>query len=295
MVYYIVNLIAVGINAGLVWGFFWVLNLGMPVVNTVREYFPMVAGKNVFLLLTMVVMGFFVAVGVSPLVDMIIRWVKGYRPLLRDERDFFEAAYDEVMDKLGVDRRSFTVYAIDDTTTDSDHLGFSSIAFSRRVLKRLVQGEIKALVAHEVAHLEMGHGVQVRVFFAVNLLGQMALWFSKRFLVVFKNVYGLDLPFVSWFGILGVGCFKMFGWLIEFFLVFPLIIGAIIGFRMNEYAADRFVVEMGYGKGLYSYLLDKLDTETKAPSADWKVLKWAKGMIWPSTGKRLAEIEKFLD
>lgn len=294
MVYYLVNLVAVLINGGLVFGFFWVLNMGVPVVDVVREYLPMVPEKKVLLFLTVVVMGSFVGVGLSPLVDLVIRFVKGYRPLLRDEREFFEVAFLAAAEQAGADWRDYKVYAVDDSSFDSDHLGFDTMAFSRRILKRLKQAELKAIVTHEMAHLEMGHGVQVRVFFAVNLLGQLALWFTKQFLKMFENMYGLKLPFVEWFGMFGFGCFKMFGWMIEFFLVFPLVVGAIVGFRHNEYAADRFVVEMGFGEGLHSYLLDKLDTETKNPSTEWKVMRWAKGLVWPSTGKRLVEIERVL-
>lgn len=293
MVYYIVNILAILLNGAFVVGFFTALNMGVPVVAEVQKNLPFLPEKYVILFLSSLVMGVFVVIGLSPAVDLVMRWIKGYRDMLRDEKELFNPAFRDVMDRVGWNGiNDYSTYVVDEIGIASDHLGMNSFAVSRKLLKELMPDEIKAAVCHEVGHLKLGHGVQVRVFFTVSILGQIALWFTQRILMFLWNLYGLEIPLISQFGMLGYGVFNIVKCAIQILLVLPLLVGAVIGFRENEYATDRFVIDMGFGEGLHSYLLKMLDDEIMVQQ-DGKFMRWIKRLIWPSVGKRLAEVEKY--
>jgi len=294
MVYYIVNALAILLNGALVTGLLMALSWGgVPVAIEVHKKLPFIPEEYVFSAITIACLVVFIGIGLSPVVDMIMRYVKGYREMLRDEKELFEPAFREVVAKAGKDRDDFKVYVTDGTGIESDSLGFNNLSVSRKLLKGLDMGEIAAAAAHEVGHLDMGHGVHIRVFFAVNVLGQLALWLTKRCLIVFKNIYNLELPVISWLGIFGFGTFRVIRVAIEVLLILPLLIGAVIGFRQNEYAADKYVIGLGYGEALHSYLLKMLD-DPQTESKDGRIMRWVKRMIWPGPGKRLVEVEKLI-
>jgi hypothetical protein len=102
----------------------------------------------------------------------------------------------------------------------------------------------------------------------------------------------MEVPIIGLAGLIGYGMFGIVRLTIEILLVLPLVLGAVVGFRQNEYAADRFVVESGYGEGLHSYLMRRLD-DPQEVSGNW-ILKWIRKLIWPDVGKRLFAIEKIM-
>ena len=275
--------------------FLTVLNAGYPFVHELHRVVPAIPEKHSLAGLAIFTMGLFVAIGLSPVVDMVIRYVKGYRKMLRDERDVFDHAFSEVVQKSNKSKEDYLVFVYDGNEIESDSLGLNSLGVTRKLLKYLTPDEIKAAIAHEIGHLSLGHGIQIRVFFAVNVLGQISLWLTKRLLVMFKNLYSLEIPIASWFGVFGFISCKFLRIAIEILLFLPLLIGAVIGFRQNEYAADRFAIGLGYGEALHSYLLKKLDDRAELlHNGRFRFIRWAKNMIWPDPGKRLVEVEKII-
>lgn len=292
MIGYVVTALAVVLNGGLVFALFYHLNQYWDVGEKVHLWVPFIPGQYAVLFLTLLSLFIFVSIGLSSWVDSIMKYLKNYRNMLWDEEDTGSTVLENVLYRTGTDV-AVKLYILDSQELTSDYIGTDSIAISRKALKELSSAQLEGAVAHELGHLQLGHGIQIRVFFAVTILGQIALWVNKRGLIFLRNVVAAELPLVSAVAVIGFSSFRLLQWFIELFLVLPLMIGAILGLRQNEYSADKFVAQIGLGLELHAFLLEKMESQQQNMiSLSNKLFQWLYSLIYPTPGQRLVQLEK---
>ena len=275
----IVSLMAIIVNWWLMVIFVTVLAsfLGMPVAF---GYQVQPWGAATIIIVTLL------ALSLTPVADMFFRVITGMRHPIREEAAKINVLFEKVCDSAGLSFSAFRLFVSDDKFPNAFALGRGNIAVSRGLLKHASDAEIMAVMAHEVGHHKNGDTIATRIFWTVSVLGQVVLIayrFVATFLVGFSRI---RLPFVGVAALL-VGVFlKLQVWLIEIFVMLPLTFGILFGSRCQEYAADRFAVEIGHGSGLLLFLHQILDEEGQ-PSGFF-------GVIWrthPRTGERIRRLE----
>ena len=196
--------------------------------------------------------------------DTIIKLLEGIRPLeTKREIEYltplFESVYYDVS-KTFEDVPRIQLCTIDNLTVNAFALGSHTIAVSRGAIETFSTDELKAVITHEIAHIYYGHSRAT----LLNALG--------------KGSFTLEIVFVQWvsrkledlkpYYIRQRGSFLF--WLVyylhklhEMIITAFMFLGKLIlsgNSRKNEFSADRFAHQAGYGKELTEalYLLQKM-------------------------------------
>lgn len=116
--------------------------------------------------------------------------------------------------------------------------------------------QVEAVLAHEIAHIKLGHTKRQKASYAIAVWTQGIL----NFFVLLANVLRFiaiitsKIPFLSIVAI-------FFNWLISFYLFFakyfisiPTNLVTLCNQRKQEFEADKWAAENGYSDGLISFL-----------------------------------------
>lgn len=260
------------------------LHVNYAFTQTVQNEQHLIYGWTGFILLL------FIALSLTPIADIICKQVYGFGKPLRDEREKLTSLFNEVCKAANKKPEDFKLYVTDDDCLNACALGFNNIAITRKLLLNGNNGEIKAVLAHEMGHIHYGDSVHLRVFVTVNIVGQIALWAMKIFAAITGFISRIPIPFINIFVML----LSWFSWItilvLDFLLVLPLSLAALFGCRRQEYRADEYACGLGFGKELYSFLLNLLNSNQKTPRG--------LSVIWqthPSNRSRLINIDKIIE
>ncbi|ACX51872.1 peptidase M48 Ste24p [Ammonifex degensii KC4] len=172
-------------------------------------------------------------------------------------------------------------------------LGSGAVAVTTACLK-LSQGELCAVLAHELGHLRRGDPDRSRAvgrLLFLNLLLVNAIGCVSAFFAGFAGLSDdEEPPPLGIFGLLGlmafVGC-KLFEWT-AYLLSHAVYLALFYACRANEYAADRYAAEIGFKECLVAFL-KKLEREEK---------RWKRSLYdvvfstHPPARKRIEALEK---
>lgn len=196
--------------------------------------------------------------------DDIIKLLEGIRPLeTKREIEYLIPLFESVCYDIGgtfQDVPRIELCTIDNLSVNAFALGSHTIAVTRGAMETFSAEELKAVMAHEIAHIYYGHS-------RASLLNALG-----------KGSFTLEIIFVQWvsrkleelkpYYIRQRGSFLF--WLVyylhklhEMIINAFMFLGKLIlsgNSRKNEFAADRFAHEVGYGKELSEalYLLQKM-------------------------------------
>ncbi len=203
-------------------------------------------------------------IALSPLGEEILRIINGVRSLeTRREKDYliplFEEIYDEVKEEYP-NLQHIEICIMDTLTVNALALGNHTIAVTRGAIETFTEDELKGIILHEFGHIIHGDTKAMLLNMIGNGIFSIGIIIVKIFLLFFdlamlsfhKNSHGLTYVFIV---------------LIRFILSLSLLAftftGSVIlsiNSRKNEYSADSFANEIGYGEDLINalYLLQKM-------------------------------------
>lgn len=203
-------------------------------------------------------------IALSPVGEWILRLINGVRSLeTRREKEYliplFEDIYEDVKEKYPY-LQDIEICIIDNLTINAFALGKHTIAVTRGAIETFTEDELKGIILHEFGHIIHGDTKAI----LLNLIGN---GFFSIFIVFIKILLlCIDIVFLStdkkpkrrpsFISILLHFIFTLF--LLAFTLTGNILIS--INSRKNEFSADHFACEIGYGEDLISalYLLQKM-------------------------------------
>lgn len=195
---------------------------------------------------------------------------------------------------------SVNVCVMDLPNIDGLSLGQETVAVSTGLLKVANDAELEATIAHELGHLHYGDGV----YNLTSIITSLPIVFISAFLDKFVRLVPMPRARMM-FGKIGIE------WLINMSIAALLIVvilfcavmkalimpvlWALKGFEMvtawqEEYRADRFAGELGYGAALVSLLERKEDEDVRGETGFLRKYFYAH----PPTALRIDKLERMM-
>ena len=231
-------------------------------------------------------------VALSPLGEQILRFTENIRPLLtKREKEIILPAFEEVYGQAKKDNPDIKVEmcVVDSMSINACAIGSHTVAVTKGAVDILKEDGIKPLIGHEMGHITNGDTKATLLYIVGNGI------FSASILLVKAIIILIDILTVS-FDDSKIAVF-IFSLLKLLFQIYLLVISLLINFfialnsRSNEYRADEYAHELGYGHDLVEtlYLL-----ETISLSDNRSLLERIQASH-PIIPRRIANIEKMLD
>ncbi len=203
-------------------------------------------------------------IALSPLGEWFLRLTNHARRLETNrEIDYLVPLYEEVYSEAKEQYPylpKIKVYTIDSLVVNAFAIGRHTIAVTRGAMETFSEDELKAVIAHEIGHILYGHTIAL----LLNIIGNGIF---SVFVIVAKCVLSiLDLlqtPFEVKTKGISYLFLSLFRFLFNLILFVFMFIGNVIlsaNSRANEFQADEFAHQIGYGENLIEslYLLQKM-------------------------------------
>ncbi|MEU5209730.1 M48 family metalloprotease [Streptomyces sp. NPDC020742] len=204
-----------------------------------------------------------------PTESFFARHVLGFRYPTLQERDRLAAAWREVAARAGVDGRAYELWIEESEELNAYAAAGHIVGVTRFSLDHLPNGQLAAVLAHELGHHTGGHAWSSLLGYWYSLPGRLA-WAALR------TVARLVFLVTSRFSAAATGLlFLVLGPLVLFltislwYLVLPVLIApyllAAVG-RRSELRADRHAAALGFAPML-SEVLSTMHTGERAAEA----------------------------
>ena len=203
-------------------------------------------------------------IALSPLGEWFLRLTSHARQLLTNrEIDYLVPLYEEVYSEAKEQYPylpKIKVYTIDSLVVNAFAIGRHTIAVTRGAMETFSEDELKAVIAHEIGHILYGHTTAL----ILNVIGNGIF---SVFVIIAKCIITiLDLlqtPFEGKTKGISYLFLSLFRFLFNLILFVFMFLGNVIlsaNSRNNEYQADEFAHQIGYGENLIEslYLLQKM-------------------------------------
>lgn len=203
-------------------------------------------------------------IALSPLGEWFLRLINHARRLETNrEIDYlvpiFEEVYTEAKEQYAY-LPEIKVYTIDSLVVNAYAIGRHTIAVTRGAMETFSGDELKSIIAHEIGHILYGHTTAL----LLNIIGNGIF---SVFVIVAKCIITI-LDFIQTpVEVKTKGISYLFISLLRFLFNVVLFVFMFIGnvilsanSRNNEYQADEFAHQIGYGEDLIEslYLLQKM-------------------------------------
>ena len=217
----------------------------------------------------------------------ILLHVNGARRAKGDDLAYIEACLDPVLQKAGLRRSDFTLYIQDTAELNAYAFGDHHIVVFKGLLDQLPMDEVSGVLAHELGHLHYHHTQWLLLSYGMNLpitfvsgIYRAIVFMLRIFLII--PILGLLISLMVFFCNLWIQA-------LSFTMNFPLHLLRLVKARQDEYAADRYAFEIGYGVELHNALFDISGGGADAPGFF--------GRLWsdhPVTRKRLEKLRELV-
>lgn len=231
---------------------------------------------------------------ISPLNESIGRTSLGCRPATTEERQKILGAWNSVInaisqsldDKTRERFEKVDLFVSDEKLPNAFALGRNTVCVTKGLLKLSSPGDITGVLAHEAGHLHFGDSQRLAMALTANRLGVASYRIldlaSRLFEGLTKGVAGTGAAFARSSGGAFVSIMGVLLWIaavvtnivlrvIAFVFKIAMDIGIHAVGRNEEFRADLFAKNIGYGQQLAKFLrqIEALDT---APQNIWQVL-----------------------
>ena len=203
-------------------------------------------------------------VALSPLGEWILRLINGVRKLYtRREKDYLIPLFEEICEDVKQDYPNLPdleICIMDSLTVNACAMGRHTIAVTRGAVETFTEDELKGVLLHEIGHIVHGDTKATLLNMIGNGLFSIGVITVKCALLILDLVL---IPFFKRTGGITVLISSIIHFVFDILLIGFTLAGNIIlsiNSRENEYRADRFAFENGYGEELISalYLLQKM-------------------------------------
>jgi len=210
-----------------------------------------------------------VLVGVSPIGEAILAYVAGGRKIVRADmrsriEPYINNVYMKAKERTEELPENIVVKLINDVTPNVYAVGRKTICITEGLLT-LPDDEIEAVLAHEIGHIALHHtDVQLLIGGSNFLVAGIILVLKSiaAIMAIFSSISAVTNIFrprskyapSPWGGLICAGFIYIWTQFCLMFLRWTL--------RRNEYEADRYAYELGYGYKL-AEMLDRIDESRK--------------------------------
>lgn len=214
-------------------------------------------------LIVLIVYAVSLLIGFSPLGEKLLRLLNRVRPLeTKRETEYLQPLFEEVYAHAKEKHkrlRTIEIGIIDNMTVNAMALGRKTIAVTKGAMQTFTEEELKAVMAHEVAHLI--HGDTMATMYAIIGNGILSVFVlvARLFLLLLdwvQNALNGKRGFLAVFMFLLRLYFEFSIWILNFGLQVTLSVNS----RKNELQADLFSYAIGYDTDMIEalYLLEKI-------------------------------------
>jgi len=180
---------------------------------------------------------------------------------------------------------------IDKMVVNACTLGKHTIAVTKGAMETFSEDELKALMAHEIAHILYGD-TMARLYMTVgNGLFTIFVLATKAFIFIAEWIEMIATKARFSFAWVMITVVKTLFTLILFVVQFLMQVVLSISSRRGEFRADRYAYELGYGERLIEafYLLEKMQLGTESS------VKQKMTTSHPRITARIERLENLLD
>ena len=188
----------------------------------------------------------------TPAAEWLFRVSEGCKECTAEQYAALQPHFGEVCLRAGQDPSQYRLYINPSDNFNAYAIGSGTVAVTAGLLATANAEELKGVLAHELGHLTLGHTLWTRITYTSGQVGRFIIGLYVLVIRIcsffaFIPLLGLFLAVMIW---LFVILLKLFQWIVQV----PFALGLFFGSRRDEYAADGFAAQLGYGYGLQSFL-----------------------------------------
>lgn len=202
-------------------------------------------------------------IALSPLGEKLLRLLNRVRPLETNrEKEYLQPLFDEVYDRVKEKYNNLIeieVCVIDNTTVNAIALGRNTVAVTKGAMQTFTEDELKAVIAHEIAHLVHGDTMAYIYAIVVNGIFSIFVLLARLCLLLFEWLQSTLTGKHSIFSAFML-LFKLYFEFCIWFMSFGFQVILSVNSRKTEFRADKFSYLLGYDSDMIEalYLLEKI-------------------------------------
>lgn len=196
--------------------------------------------------------------------EWLLRVINNVRSLeTKREKEYLIPIFEEVYESVKEDYpylQDIEICIVDSLTINAFAMGKHTIAVTRGAIETFTEDELKGIILHEFGHIIHGDTKAILLNLIGNGFFSICIVFTKILLlcidIIFLSTDKNPKRRPSFISVFLHFIFTLF--LLAFTLTGNILIS--INSRKNEYSADSFATEIGYGKDLINalYLMQKM-------------------------------------
>jgi len=258
----------------------------------------MIGGKLSSFIVTLITYIISITIALSPLGEAIMRFIYDARAIeTKREKQYLYPIFEEVYEQaqeLFPQIQKIQLYITGEMYINAFALGRKTVAVTKGAIQSLSEDELKGIIAHEIGHIVRGHTKALLIttignglFTGIIVINQIALGIIEFIATMISGKNSL-IGILFWLLKNMVNLL-----LIAFMFVIQIILA--VNSRRNEYQADYFAYEIGYGGNLVEALYILYDMEMyKKLSLKEKIMMRLKDSH-PHLAKRIGRLETIID
>jgi len=230
-------------------------------------------------LLSTMGVGTLLLVGLTPIAEWMLRRSYNCDKCTPEEASYLQPLFDEICRRAGQNPAQYRLYVCPTEDANALAIGSKSVAVTTGLLRSTTPAELQGVLAHELGHHTLNHTFWLKITCVAGQIGNWTLCIYT-FLLMLASLL-CKIPILGYVMIVLIWAFRLLFTLFDWFVQLPFFLGMLFGSRRNEYAADKFAAQIGYGSGLKSFL-ERVLTPREAREGFFQRLK----NTHPSSAKR---------
>ena len=223
-------------------------------------------------ILTCLIYSISISIALSPIGEWLLRFFESARPLrTNQEIEYLQPLFDEVYQNALEENpklsNNIKLYIIDAMFVNAFAMGRKTIAVTKGAIETFNQEELKGVLAHEFGHISYGHTKALLLTVVGNFILSFFVFLFRTFIKIMgliSSIFASTSPAMLIVNIIN----WIFSILFEITFFLFIYLGQIIlslNSRSNEYQADSFAYQIGFGEELTQslYLLQKISMTQK--------------------------------
>jgi len=206
-----------------------------------------------------------ISTALSIIGDYILRFINGARKLeTKREKEYliplFTDVYEEAKIKYPNLEKDIEICIVDAMYINAFATGRRTVAVTKGAVESLSEEELKGFIAHELGHIANGDTKAI-------LLTTIGNGIFSIFIILLQKIINILDTLFHGIGILWIliTIVKLIFYIILFYFGYYVQIVLALNSRKNEYEADKFAYEVGYGNNLVEalYLLQGMSISSE--------------------------------
>lgn len=246
-----------------------------------------------------IIYGVSIGIALSPLGEVLFRFINGARkPATNKEKEYLEEIFKEVYRNAKGKNENLSnnikIHISNSMYPNAFACGRNTIAVTKGAINIFSEDELKGVIAHEFGHLKYGHTKASIVTFIGNMFFSVIIAIVQLILQVIDSISTAFAETSRNLAVIVIaGICKVCVIILNLYIFAINIIGQLLlsaNSRRNEFQADKFALDIGYGEELLSSLclLEKFNGENKLTMFQQMT------MSHPYMDKRIARLEEAL-